>query len=140
MQAGTMDRHVQFCSHVLPMPNKSPAPHMRVGEVGEEIAVKYLRSLGYQIYSRNVRLGKDEIDIIAYDPSDKVLVFAEVKTRTSSNENFRPEFNFTYFKKRKLFRAVRKWISQNDFEDGFRVDLISVAGGKVVDHFKEITL
>ena len=43
---------------------------------GEDIAATYLASIGYGIRSRNIRLGKDEIDILAHDPVDDVLVFA----------------------------------------------------------------
>ena len=35
------------------------------GKEGEEIAVSYLISKGYQIIERNWRFGKEEVDIIA---------------------------------------------------------------------------
>jgi putative endonuclease len=56
-----------------------PSP---VARLGEEIAAKFLAKKGYQIIGRNFRKGYGEIDIIAVH--DNVLVFIEVKTRTTS--------------------------------------------------------
>ena len=50
---------------------------LEIGRVGEDLAQKYLSSLGYKILERNWR--KCEIDIIAIH-LDKI-VFIEVKTR-----------------------------------------------------------
>lgn len=54
-----------------------------LGEIGEDIAVEFLISKGFQIIERNFYHGHGEIDIIANDPSDNYLVFVEVKTRNS---------------------------------------------------------
>lgn len=43
------------------------ADHNITGNIGEELAEKYLRSLGYEILEKNWRYGKNEIDIIARD-------------------------------------------------------------------------
>ena len=51
-----------------------------VGDIGEEIAVNYLKEKGYKILERNAKYTGVEIDIIAKDK--KTLVFCEVKTRT----------------------------------------------------------
>lgn len=49
------------------------------GRAGEQIAAEYLRLLGFGIIERNLRIGRNEIDIIALD--GRCLVFVEVKTR-----------------------------------------------------------
>jgi len=51
------------------------------GKLGEDLAVSYLKKLGYKIISRNFRIRGGEIDIVAIDGD--VLVYVEVKTRTS---------------------------------------------------------
>jgi putative endonuclease len=51
------------------------------GRQGEELAAKYLKDKGYKIIEKNFRKGYGEIDIIAI--KDGVLVFIEVKTRTT---------------------------------------------------------
>jgi putative endonuclease len=56
-----------------------PSP---VARLGEEIATKFLTQKGYKIIDRNFRKGYGEIDIISVH--DNILVFIEVKTRTTS--------------------------------------------------------
>ncbi len=111
---------------------------MIIGKQGEEVAKSYLQTLGYKIYGCNIRISRDEIDIIAYDRVDKVIVFAEVKTRSHHVRDFGPELNLTEAKKRKLQRAARAWIHEHDFMGGYRMDVVFVVCGKVVDHWKEL--
>jgi len=49
------------------------------GRAGERIVAEYLGLLGFGILERNLRIGRNEIDIVALDGS--CLVFVEVKTR-----------------------------------------------------------
>ncbi len=51
-----------------------------VGDIGEEIATKYLVEQGYKVLERNAKYAGVEIDIIAKDK--KTLVFCEVKSRS----------------------------------------------------------
>ncbi|MGQ4535332.1 YraN family protein [Dermabacteraceae bacterium P13264] len=51
------------------------------GLLGEYLAARYLRGLGWQILQTNYRGGRGEIDIVARD--GETLVFVEVKTRRS---------------------------------------------------------
>jgi putative endonuclease len=51
------------------------------GRIGETIAAAYLNLIGYGIIERNLRIGRNEIDIVAVD--GECLVFVEVKTRRS---------------------------------------------------------
>lgn len=53
----------------------------KLGQQGEEIAVRYLQQAGYKILARNFRNRYGELDIICLKNS--VLVFVEVKTRRS---------------------------------------------------------
>ncbi len=115
------------------------AAHLRTGRQGEEIALCFLSRLGWNILGRNVRIGKkDEIDLIAFDPMDRVIVFIEVKARKTMSASFRPEMNMTYRKKCCLFRAARHWVMMHDYEGGWRVDVLCVAEGIVTDHLREI--
>ncbi len=54
---------------------------MKLGEKGEELAVRFLKKKGYKIIKQNYKTRIGEIDIIARDGN--ALVFIEVKTRES---------------------------------------------------------
>ncbi|GHU02110.1 hypothetical protein FACS1894186_6160 [Alphaproteobacteria bacterium] len=54
------------------------------GRLGEDIAVRHLQGLGYEILGRNVMppergYGACELDIVAWDPKREIVVFCEVK-------------------------------------------------------------
>ena len=56
------------------------------GEMGEHLAVQYLKKQNYRIVERNFRTRNGEIDIIAVDQAEipQVLCFIEVKTRKTT--------------------------------------------------------
>ena len=118
--------------------NYMPNHNQTIGQLGEDIAAAYLQSIGYKIHTRNVQVGRSEIDIIAYDPSDKAIVFAEVKARQRAHSDFHPLLNWTPAKRRALLRGARRWVAEHEFDKGFRVDLICVVAGQVTQHIKEI--
>jgi putative endonuclease len=117
----------------------SLAPHLKVGRDGEALAVRYLRRAGLRVLDRNVRMGKDEIDIIAYDADDRVIVFTEVKARAVRSDAYHPELNLTFAKKRRLLRSARAWVGAHAYEGGWRIDVVCVAGGRVIGHYREIS-
>lgn len=55
------------------------------GRLGEDLAVELLESKGCRILERNFRFGREEIDVIAFEPTPKndggMIVFVEVKAR-----------------------------------------------------------
>ncbi len=112
--------------------------HIRTGNRGEEIACRFLRSQGYVLLGRNLRLAKDEIDILAWDPADAVVVFAEVKTRSRTHPDYVPELNLTPAKRGTMIRGARQWVARHGWRGGYRLDLIGVMGGRVVEHLREL--
>jgi putative endonuclease len=115
------------------------AKHLQLGSDGEGLAALYLQSIGYDVRHRNVRQGHDEIDIIAHDPEDDVLVFVEVKTRTKKTQNgFVPEKTASQKKRYILRRAVRRWVAEHGYDGGYRIDLVCVQEGRITNHFKEL--
>ena len=71
-----------------------------LGQIGEDIACEYLKSKKYKILGRNIRIGKDEIDIVSRETSSGILCFVEVKCLSaprrdkSVNNAFKPEDHF----------------------------------------------
>ena len=110
---------------------KTSAAHIRLGRLGEEAAVRYLRGKGFEILGRNVALKSAEIDIFARDGASFVLV--EVKTLRYRQEfEQRPGAHYTEEQRRRLRRAVSEL--QRKFSDAdfpFRHDLVEVFMGRI---------
>lgn len=112
--------------------------HISIGNRGELLAVAHLRDHKYKIYGQNIRLGRDEIDIIAYDREARTLVFAEVKTRSRYDKDFLPALGLTPRKKRAMRRAAWKWMHEHQFDAPWRIDVILVIGSRVFRHIKQM--
>ena len=65
-------------------PQRTPAgPRGAIGAAAEAAAADDLRRRGWVVLGRNLRVGRDEIDILAREPgSPAVLVVLEVRART----------------------------------------------------------
>jgi len=101
--------------------------HNLLGEEGEKIAVRYLKSKGYIVYQTNWRFGKLEIDIIAEDGQE--LVFIEVKTRSSEIYG-RPEEAVDDAKETAILNAADIYVRDFNLEVEVRFDIISVLMNK----------
>ena len=116
------------------------AEHIDFGKQGEEIAVNYLIEKGYEILERNWRNRHMEIDIIAKD--GKELVIVEVKTRKSNNYG-EPDLAVNKQKQRLLIYAANAYIFRNNLDINTRFDIISIVfndGEPVIDHIEDAFL
>jgi putative endonuclease len=91
--------------------------------------VDFLKKAGWKILRRNFRAPHGgEIDIVCRDR--EVLVFVEVKTRTSDSYG-RPAEAVDKKKRRLLVRAAMAWLRMLDMPDiAFRFDIIEVLDGR----------
>jgi putative endonuclease len=66
--------------------DRPPAgPRGIVGAAAEEAAAAHLARQGWTIAARNVRIGEDELDIVAVDPVPRpTLVIVEVRSRSGA--------------------------------------------------------
>lgn len=97
--------------------------HLASGQQGETLAADYLEKKGYQIITKNFRYKRAEIDIIARKGS--LLVFVEVKARSSSTFGFPEEF----VDKKKvslIMEAADHYINVHQWEGLIRFDIVSV--------------
>lgn len=94
-----------------------------LGRRGEDIAAAHLRNNNYTILHRNWRFAKDEIDIVAMDGDELVIV--EVKTR-STNYFGEPEFAVAKRKQGFLIRAANEYVYKFDFKGEIRFDIVSI--------------
>ena len=99
------------------------ALHLDLGRKGEALAKAHLENAGYEILDENWTYGKLEIDLVAY--KDKMMIFAEVKTRTG---NFfgQPEDFVDARKQRLLVEAAEEYIYLMDHQGEVRFDIIAI--------------
>lgn len=97
--------------------------------LGEDKACNYLQKKGYKIIERNFRKGYGEIDIVAIDPSTssgQILVFVEVKTRTSDQFGS-PLEAITFWKLKSLIKTAQYYkMTHPKLPDSLRIDAVSV--------------
>ena len=96
----------------------------KVGDIGENLACRFLAESGFKIIERNYRKKWGELDIIA--EKEEILHFVEVKT--ISNPNFRPEDAVRAWKKQRLSRAIRTYLAERKIPENqdFLIDIIAV--------------
>lgn len=101
-----------------------------VGCAGEWIAAQYLRRRGLRVVARNVRRGRDEIDIVLLEGS--TLVFVEVKSRTRPRsralaDSLDPLEAIDARKRRALERAARSYLCALGWDvPAWRLDGVAV--------------
>ena len=100
----------------------------RLGFWGESKAVRYLKKKGYKILERNYRCPFGEIDIIA--EKDDVVVFCEVKTRTSVNYGL-PNQAVDRERKRRYVNSAKFYFMKKEKTCTVRFDVIEILNGKI---------
>jgi putative endonuclease len=110
----------------------------QLGDLGEELAVKYLAKKGYLILERNYRYERGEIDIIAKD--EDILVFIEVKTRENLEYGY-PEESVTKGKQKQIRKVAEAYLWEKDIKgQECRLDVISILfegkGKPIINHIE----
>ncbi|MHB8893273.1 MAG: YraN family protein [Candidatus Limnocylindrales bacterium] len=108
----------------------------RIGDAGEDLAAARLEAAGWTILAGNVRLGRDELDLIAIDPGPPAaLVVVEVRRRGRRDFGLAEE-SLDYRKRAALRRAVGELRAAGVLPDGhrlpslpLRVDLVAIDPG-----------
>lgn len=106
------------------------------GKMGEEMAARYLEDQGYIIVERNYRKGHLEIDLIALDGDEIVVV--EVKTR-SHDIILDPEDAVGHKKRLALIRLANQYARSHGRTENIRLDIVAIvsnADGTEIKHIK----
>jgi len=101
-----------------------------LGKLGEELALKKVKRLGYKCIARNYRCPLGEIDLIARDGD--CLVFIEIKTRKGGSLNYAKEA-ITPRKKRQISKVALAYMKANnccDVRSRFDVVAVNIEGDK----------
>lgn len=122
----------------------------QAGDRAESIVIERLRAEGWTAFARNVRIGHDEIDLVAVDPGPpRCLVIVEVRWRRSRAFGL-PEETIDRRKRERLRRAALRLVGEGRLPSGarlpvapVRLDLVAVepagpgsAGTVVVRHYR----
>ncbi|WP_193196453.1 YraN family protein [Nostoc sp. MG11] len=108
------------------MANLPPSHYPDIGQLGEDLVAQWLQSTGWIILHRRFSCRWGEIDIIAqYDATggvggagkglftqDSILIFVEVKTRSSGNWDAGGRSAITPQKQAKLWRTAEIFLAQ----------------------------
>jgi len=105
-----------------------------VGNVKEEQAIIYLKSLGYKILDKNFHCRHGEIDIIAIDNKD--IVFIEVKFRKNKTSGA-PEEAVNANKQIKISKCASYFLytHQSYYEYQVRFDVVGILSDSI-NHIK----
>jgi len=122
------------------MPKVFTSETQKIGEIGENIAVKFLMKHSFAILERNYTKKWGEIDIIAQ--KNKKIYFVEVKsvtreTKSDVNHNlsvkverldsYAPEDNMHPWKLKRMSRTIQTYLLSKNIEDQeWQVDLLVV--------------
>ena len=95
-----------------------------LGARGEAIAARWYETRGYRVLDRNWRTRQGELDLVL--GRDRVVVFCEVKTRTSDAFGEGVEA-VTPTKQARLRRLAGEWLSTHDARArDLRFDVVSI--------------
>lgn len=113
------------------------ASHNEFGKLAEELAEAFLKEKGWEILVKNFRHEKAEIDIIAKEKNEIVVV--EVKAR-STDAFMLPQDAVNKKKMRLVVKAANYYIEENNIDLETRFDIISVlpdeSGKLEITHIK----
>lgn len=107
------------------------AEHNELGRLGEQLARDFLIAKGYQILEQNWVCGHKEIDLIAMD--GKELVIVEVKTRRVTFL-VEPEETVDKYKQLYLIWAAESYIERNNLDVEVRFDIVAIVVDKNNEH------
>lgn len=99
----------------------------KIGNLGENMACRFLVKQGFKVLDRNYNKKWGEIDIVA--EKEGVLRFIEVKTVVSCvTDRYRPEENVHYQKIKRLSRVIHTYLLEKkvSYETEWQIDVVAV--------------
>lgn len=98
---------------------------LELGELGEKLALKKLKALGYKKITQNYRCALGEVDLIARD--NDTLVFVEIKTRRGKSVGYAKEA-VDARKRRQLSKVALAYMKSNDcYGVKARFDVVAIS-------------
>lgn len=122
--------------HENPRTQDERRESLEFGKMGEQMAAKYLVDQGYIILEHNYRRGHLEIDLIALDKDELVIV--EVKSR-AHDTILQPEDAVDHKKRLSLIRLANEYVKTHNRKENVRFDIVSIISnnnGTEIKHLK----
>ena len=116
---------LQARQRIITAPENEMITPQKLGRYAEDLAAKYLVSIGWRVLARNVWNQYGELDIVAADTKEKDLVIVEVRCRTKNNIQDAID-SIDYRKMNALLRASNEYIDSIGWAGFWRIDLIAV--------------
>ncbi len=119
--------------------NRTPGERreaLEFGKMGEQMAARYLTDKGYIMLEHNYRRGHLEIDLIALDGDELVIV--EVKSR-AYDTILQPEEAVDHMKRLALIRLANEYVKTHGRKENVRFDIVTIVsreGGAEIKHLK----
>ena len=89
------------------------ARRLALGRAGEDAAAAWYAAHGYEVLDRNWRAGRGELDLVTARPEEGLVVFCEVKTRSS--DRYGSGFAAVDHRKQRRLRALAvQWLGAQD--------------------------
>jgi len=111
------------------------AHHNVLGKKGEDLAIVYLKQLGYTIIEINWQRHKYEIDVIAQYQNE--IIFVEVKTRATTFFG-QPEEAVTLTKQKHLINGADFYIQEKEIDLDARFDVVAIVLNENKQEIKHI--
>lgn len=99
------------------------ASQLKIGKMGEEVTVHWLKNQGWEILARNWRCPHGEIDIIARQGD--IVAFVEVKTRTVGYLSS-PLEAINIIKQHKILKTAWLWLEEVKIQEQPRFDVAAI--------------
>jgi len=106
------------------MNNQNRTKKQEIGQIGEDLACKFVKNKGFRVVDRNYWKKWGEIDIIA--EKDHIIRFIEVKTVSHETKNgvlcesydtYLPEENVHPRKLKRMSRVIQTYLIDKDISD-----------------------
>lgn len=120
----------------VPPPDRTRTAAQLAGDAAETLVLARLVDAGWTVLARNVRVGRDELDVVAVDPGPPpALVVVEVRWRRTRGFGLAEE-TVDHRKRIRLHRAAYGLLDRGTLPDGralprlpLRFDLVVVEPG-----------
>ena len=111
------------------------------GRLGEQFAIDYFRARSYLLCAQRYRTSEGEVDLIVQ--RDHLLVFVEVKTRTSDAFGNALEA-VNSLKLHRLLKVAEAYRHRYNWRGLWRIDVVTVqltpeGHFKSIDHYEDVT-